>query len=658
MKKKITIGAIMVLCATQGLYAQNPGIEKESWVAKPVIFTPDSKYSKESAVIIYDKRRMEYIDISKDEITAYYTLHKIIHINDDRGIESFNKIYLGIGESQDVVDVKARTVLPGGKIIQLDKSNIKDIQDKDGSTYKIFAMDGLEKGCDVEYFYTYKRPTGFFGKEIVQTSIPVLEASVQIVAPKRLKFDTKSYNCELSPIDTVINDKRIIQCNFKEIQGIGEEKYAYDDANFKRVEYKLSYNESVNKGERLNTWNGLAKRIYGVYTYYTDREKKAIADMVIKNGWATTEGEAAKIMSVENYIKKNISYDEDVKSEEGNMLAKVIQTKSAGMVGIMRLYSAIFENLGVKYQFVLTGDREKYFIDRQFENWNNCDYPVFYFPAENKFMAPTRPDYRYPWIVPQWGATNALFCKPASLGNFSTAIAEIKNIPLEDYTQSIENIEAKLQLTGTLDSLTIDEKQIFAGYEAPPMRDAFNFSNDEQKKELFKAIAKQFTGSDNVISSEVLNKEFENENTNRPLIVHTITRSGEFIEKAGDKLLVKIGMAIGPQVEMYQDKPRQQPVNLDFGHVEERKIELTIPDGYTIKNLNDIKMSQTFKDGDDQTMGFVSDYELKDNVLTVHIMEEYQKTFYPLAQFDQFRKIINASSDFNKVVLVLEKKTT
>ena len=658
MNKKITIGVLMGLCAAQGLYAQTPAIEKESWVDKPAIYKLDNKYSKESAVVISDKRRMEYVDLSKEEMTAYYTLHKIIHINDDRGIEGFNKIYLGIGDSKDVVDVKARTILPGGKIIQLDKSNIKDIQDKDGNTYKIFAMDGLEKGCDVEYFYTYKRPTGFFGKEIVQTSIPSLATSVQIIAPKRLRFDTKTYNCELTPIDTVLNDKRIIQCNFKETPGIDAEKYAYDDANYKRIEYKLSYNDATSKGERLYTWNGLAKRIYSIYTDYSEKENKAVADIVTKNGWSTAADETAKIIAVENYIKKNISYDEDVKTETGNELAKVIQNKSAGTVGIMRLYSAIFENLGIKYQFVLTGGREKFFIDRQFENWNNCDYPVFYFPAENKFMAPTRPDYRYPWIVPQWGATNALFCKHTSLGTLSTAIAEVKNLPLEDYSKSTNNIETKLQLTGSLDSLTIDEKLSFAGYEAPNMRDAFNFTNDEQRKEILKSLAKQFTGSDNIISSEVLNKDFESGTTNQPLIIQTVTHSGEFIEKAGNKLLVKIGMAIGPQVEMYQEKPRQQPVNLDFGHVEERKIELTIPDGYTISNLNDIKMSQTFKDGDELTMGFVSDYELKGNVLTVHIMEEYRKTYYPLTQFDQFRKIINASSDFNKVVLVLEKKTT
>src|SRR6202012_1903551 len=97
-----------------------------------------------------------------------------------------------------------------------------------------------------------------------------------------------------------------------------------------RVEYKLSYNDAAGKGERLYTWNGLAKRIYSVYTDYSEKENKAVADIVVKNGWATAADEATKIIAIENYIKKNISYDEDVKTEEGNTIAKVIQTKSGG----------------------------------------------------------------------------------------------------------------------------------------------------------------------------------------------------------------------------------------------------------------------------------------------------------------------------------------
>jgi hypothetical protein len=36
-------------------------------------------------------------------------------------------------------------------------------------------------------------------------------------------------------------------------------------------------------------------------------------------------------------------------------------------------------------------------------------------------------------------------------------------------------------------------------------------------------------------------------------------------------------------------------------------------------------------------------------------MEQYRRIIYPLAEYEDFKKVINASADFNKIVLVLEK---
>lgn len=57
-----------------------------------------------------------------------------------------------------------------------------------------------------------------------------------------------------------------------------------------------------------------------------------------------------------------------------------------------------------------------------------------------------------------------------------------------------------------------------------------------------------------------------------------------------------------------------------------------------------------------QTMGFISDYTLYGKLLNINIMEDYRNSSYPLSQYEDFRKIINTSSDFNKVVLVLDRK--
>jgi len=115
-------------------------------------------------------------------------------------------------------------------------------------------------------------------------------------------------------------------------------------------------------------------------------------------------------------------------------------------------------------------------------------------------------------------------------------------------------------------------------------------------------------------------------------------------------------MAIGPQVEMYQEKPRQEPINIEFSQVEERHIEFTIPPGYVITNPDDLKINQIFSQNGELSAGFVTDYTIEGNKLKVHIMEQYRSTYYPLSDFEVYKKVINASSDFNKVVLVLTKK--
>ena len=221
-----------------------------------------------------------------------------------------------------------------------------------------------------------------------------------------------------------------------------------------------------------------------------------------KNGWDNLSNDTAKIKAVENYLKKNIAYSEELNSEEGNKLDKILQNKIAGAIGILNLYGSIMQILGINYQFVLTGNRDKFIIDKNFENWKNCDNPLLYFPAENKFIAPTRPDFRYPLIMPSWGATNGLFCKKTSIGSFSTAIAEVRTVELEDYHKSYTNIESKIEFDNNLDSLTVDAKQIFGGYTAAVYRDIFNLSSPEQKQAVTKDLAKMVSGSEHIIFSE------------------------------------------------------------------------------------------------------------------------------------------------------------
>jgi len=645
---------ILLLCYTQAFTQTTPAIEREQWSSNNTIRKLDDKYRNESAVVLLDKRRIEYLDENND-LFSYKTLHKRIHIIDDKGIERYNKVYLPVSSNNEILDIMARTILPDGRIITVDSKNIRDIKEDD-QLYKIFAMEGLVKGCEVEFYYTYKSDASFFGREVIQNDYPVSDVQVTVVAPDRLIFEMKGYNQVNAATDTVLNQKRVVSIRQTDIAGVDDEKYAPYSANLKRIEYKLSYNTSRNKNERVFTWNELAKRAYGVYSTYSEKEIKKVGNLVSEQGWQQLKGnDLAIVTTVEHYLKSNINISENDDASAEN-LEMVIKNKIASHRGICRLFGAIFKQLEVEHEFVLCGSRDKFQVDRTFENWNNCDNQVIYLSKLKKYISPTQMEMRYPLIDPQWVGAYGVFCKGTTIGNFTTAIAEIKKIKGEDHNWSGSNIEVKVKLDATMDTLLVQSKQLFSGYSSVYYRASFSFSTAEQQQQLIKEMAKFGTRSERIISSKIENKEMENIADNKPFSLELTVNASELVDRAGDKILVKIGEMIGAQTEMYQEKPRQFDIDVVYPHVLLRKIEFTIPAGYKIRNADDLTISKVRKENDQVTMGFESSYKLEGDVLKVTILEQYCQVQYPMSQYDDFKKIINAAADFNKVTLVLEPK--
>ena len=77
------------------------------------------------------------------------------------------------------------------------------------------------------------------------------------------------------------------------------------------------------------------------------------------------------------------------------------------------------------------------------------------------------------------------------------------------------------------------------------------------------------------------------------------------------------------------------PLENEFQRTYERTIKVTIPEGYTIANLDDINI---------------------DNVLTITADEYYKINRVPVNIYEDYRRVINSATDFNKITLVLVKK--
>ena len=110
-------------------------------------------------------------------------------------------------------------------------------------------------------------------------------------------------------------------------------------------------------------------------------------------------------------------------------------------------------------------------------------------------------------------------------------------------------------------------------------------------------------------------------------------------------------------MELYQEGKQEFPIQQVYCRAYHREINFNIPEGYKVQNLDDIIIVEEFTPSisDKPTLVFKSSYTQEGNTVKVVIDEYYDVLDLPKEEFDDYRRVINAAADFNKVVLILTK---
>ncbi len=632
-------------------------LQAQEWLTlapNPVRHEVSSAFSGEGAVIILDKRVHDYVQ-DKDNLSIIVSQHRIIRVQSELGVEMYNKMYIPVPYDGSIEDIKARVITPAGKVIDLPKDKILDVEEE-GRPYKKFALEGVETGSEIEVLTRVNKGLGFFGLEVFQSErTPCQRAEFTLKVPEHLVFDAKGYNGILLGPDSVMNKKRVITGGGENIPVLEGEKYGEPGPYLAHVQYKLSYNVNNNEKVRIFTWNQLAKNVHDRNAVFTDKEVKAVSGF-LKNAKVQGNTTEEKISSIENYIKGAINLNEESFGDEGQKLENIIKNKVADFSGVVRLFAASFQQAGIPFQFVYPNRRDDIPKDEKLENYRLIEQPVFYFPDTKKFMEPTNIGYRYPYLEPYNAGTRGLFVKTTVLGGTTSVHASFDTIPMLDWQMTKHNLEASLKLNSNLDSVLLFSRHVYSGYAAAVYRSVLNFVPAAKLNEVTDEILKSASADARVTDQKISNASFADGLINKDLLVEGNLVSADLVEQAGKRILVKIGNVIGPQVEMYQEKERRLPFIIEYPHVLDRKVEFLIPEGYYVKNPDDINIKFTGEESGKDDMGFISSYTLEGNRLVITIHEYYKEINYAKSRVENYRKVINAAADFNKVVLVIEKK--
>ncbi len=645
------------LFLTSFFFAQDdltPIVLDYDWEDNPVYHVDENDTNE--LIAMKDKNIIEFFFIG-DGLSEYRVKHRVLWLNSDQAIEDNNKIYLPYNSSSELITNKARVSTKEGKVIELSEDKILTAEDDEtGKVYKYFTFEGIEKGSFVEYLYVLKKYPSYKGKKMgFQTSNPRYNIEFDLYAPKNLIFALKSYNgLPEAAKDSTIEDRRHWSFTVDTMPVLLSESQCAYHANKQFLIYKLDRNTYSNTRD-ISSYANVSEDAYEYIYWSTSKAgqkklKKFLKEIEIDESW----DDKKKIRAVEDYVKKSI-FEIEGNNDKFSDVEFILENKFADEIGFMRVYTGLFKLLNIPTQLVLTSDRFSLKFDNDFEAYNFLQDYLIYFPKVKSFISPIDIGTRLGYPPTEFINNYGLFIKEVTLGDFTTGIGKIRFIEANDYKKNFDAILVDVKFDeDDLIKTELKIKRTSGGYYAMNIQPYLDIVDEEVRTELIESELKYFDEDMEIV-------EINSENTSpkyfgiEPMIVEGTVISEAFMEKAGNKYLFNVGGLIGPQMEMYNEKKRVLPFESQFKRNYHRVITFTIPEGYSIKNLDELNIDKSKVEKGKILYSFKSSYTIEGNKVTVTCDEFYNVIIVQPENFEDYTEVMNGAADFNKINLVMVK---
>lgn len=652
MEKLINICCFLII--SSAVYAQN--FEFKNYNFDDSNLEVPASLINENEVILQRTIKKE-VTVDEKSVRQFSLMHEKILINSDKSIERNNKVYLPFRMDESVLTNKLRVILKNGKKTELSNADIKEeVNNETGVKYNYFAVNGLEKGAIIEKIFILEEAPSFNGRMVsMQGSAHIVNSTFELIFPAHLGFKFKSYN---GLPDAVLKEKAygdnkhsmtIRTSNIEPLPT--DETYANETAHSKFFKYKLDSNAATG-AKNLNNYREFASAVYENLHPEPEKKTEEVLAKYLKE-IPLSKDPMEQIRNVEHKIKTTVTYNRFF--DENKDFGEAIRTKQANELDMLRLYIAVFKKLNINYQIVMTSKRFETYFDKDFETLEQVDEVLFYFPDVNKYLEPVAAEYRIPLFNFNYGANYGLFIREREFGGVKMGVGEVKMIEIPDGNTTHDLTDITIDFTKETENPEVHTIHQYKGYSATSYQVIRDFVPDDRYKEIIDDIANNFTQEAEKISIKSSNDGIKHLGKD-PFIIDVKFHGKDLLQKAGDNLLFNVGVLIGRQMEMYQAEKRVLPVEMYFPHFYTRNITIKLPAGYKIANPEVFDIEHHVKIDGQDAGGWRSSAKQNDDTLVVTNYEYYTSMHYPLSVFDDYKKVINAAADFNKIVVVLEKK--
>ena len=174
---------------------------------------------------------------------------------------------------------------------------------------------------------------------------------------------------------------------------------------------------------------------------------------------------------------------------------------------------------------------------------------------------------------------------------------------------------------------------------------------EEQKERLKKSAEGEFE------MKEIEDYEYKIENTGRYSFEDYFTYTESFkakdvlVKKAGPNYIVEVGKLIGGQIDLTdKERERTAQINMQYPRSFTYKINVNIPEGYSVSGLDKLEKSV-----DNSTGAFISSAKMEGNTLKITTSKQYKNNYESVENWPLMMEFLDEAKQFTNEKILLKK---
>lgn len=598
------------------------------------------------AEILY--RSMHY-KIGEDYEMEITLTDRIKIFNKDKAEEFLNK-EIGLyqsknGREERLISLKAFTYnLENDKVVPLKvekDSRFRSVEDKRYQMVK-FAFPGVKDGSVVEYSYTVRSPFLFeIPKFFVEEHVPIVYTEYVFDAPKELGYSL-SYQGSLTPTNREIGEKmlygrdyRTTRLSYENLKPSVEEKFLKNSNNYKtaiREELNSTYINNVYKSYSLS-WTDVRKELMDDESFGQELKKSHLVKDLLPSEIKNISNELNRAEAVLKFVQKKYTWDRESNVFVDKGIKNLINTGVGNSAEINLLLILMLREANVNAHPVVLSTVNRGVLTSYSPSIARLNYVIAEFENDKKI-----------YLLDATSKLSSINIIPPRAVNYSGVVMNEKeakeiNIVNPEKSNTFLEINAKLLPDATFEGDFKDrDTHIFA------MLNSEEYDRDKEQyyKENYKERYRfPFTDIKSTLSD---NREFETS--------FNFT-SDTFVDVLDKKMIFNPLLFLYTQNHDFnQTEERANPIEFISAYKKNKKVNITIPDGFKFENIPTSKKFKT----DDDSISYSYIVTQEGNKITIETSVLVDDSFFPKEYYPAFKQIFDAITKLEGQLVTVVKK--